>query len=35
MSFIKNFFSKENLFISGGIILGFIVYNKFIAKYLS
>lgn len=34
MSFIKKIFSKENLFISGGIVAGLFIYNKFISKYL-
>lgn len=34
MKIVKSFFSKENLFISGGIIVGLFIYNKFISKYV-
>lgn len=34
MNYIKKVFSKENLFISGGILVGLFIYNKFISKYL-
>lgn len=35
MSAIKSFFSKENFIVAGGIIVGFMLYNKVISKYIS